>query len=99
MQVIHPAAERDAATPSAVTINGETFPIVNDRVECPDDVATAIADAWARRFNVPADGLIVREEDGPPDDSAGTCTAVTNADDVCGRDLPCRYHSDSEPED
>jgi hypothetical protein len=39
---------------------------------------------------VPPDGLLAHG------DESDTCDAVKNDGDVCGRELPCPYHSDEE---
>lgn len=85
MQVEHPRAG-EAPLPSHVTVDGADYPIVDGVVKCPKSVATTIADAWARRFDVPPDGLLTREDE-PPDSDADT-------DDICGyqdetMDSPC----------
>jgi len=90
MQVQHPLADRDAPSPAAVTApDGATYPVDNDGlVDCPDAIASALADALARRYDEPPDGLLVRETD--------TCEAITNDGEVCGRERPCRYHDDTD---
>lgn len=99
MQVRHPRADRNAS-PAAVTVGTTTYPVGEDGViACPDDEAAKVADVLAGVYDVTPDEL-VREEDGPPDDDAdGTCEAVKSDGDVCGRELPCPYHSDDDSED
>lgn len=53
MPVTHPLADRDAPTPGAVTgPDGTTYSVDSDGVvDCPDDVATALRDAWADHYD------------------------------------------------
>jgi hypothetical protein len=93
MQVTHPQADRDAPVPAAVTCpDGETrHPDSDGVVEAPEDVAVALADAWADCYGVPPDGLLTHGDDEPD-----TCDTVKNDGEVCGREPPCPYHSDGE---
>lgn len=85
MQVQHPHARRDTEPPGAATIDGTTYPVDSDgTVEAPATDAQALADAWAHRFDCDPDDLIVAE----------TCDTVKSDGEVCGRDLPCPYHSE-----
>lgn len=90
MQVQHPLATREASPPAAVTApDGATYPVGSDGlVDCPDAIASALADALARQYDEPPDGLLVPEPD--------TCEAITNSGAVCGRERPCRYHDDTD---
>jgi len=94
MRVQHPQTDRDCPLPAAVTCpDGETRTLDSDgTVDVPEDVAVALADAWAGCYDVPPDGLL--EHDDSDDEDAGTCEVVKNDDEVCGRDLPCPYHSE-----
>ncbi|MEF8887333.1 MAG: hypothetical protein V5A30_05955 [Haloarculaceae archaeon] len=91
MRVQHPQADRDCPLPAAVTCpDGETrTPDSEGYVDAPEDVAAALADAWAAQYDVPPDGLL---EHG--DDAGDTCEVVKSDGEVCGRELPCRYHSE-----
>jgi hypothetical protein len=86
--VRHPHAERDAS-PAAVTVGTTTYRVDDDGViECPDDQAAAVADVLADVYAVdPADLL---------EDDAETCDAIMQNDEVCGRELPCPYHSEED---
>jgi hypothetical protein len=87
MQVTHPRAD-DGAVPSRATVDGTDYRIKEGVVDAPEADAQALADAWADRFGADADDLL--------DDSTETCDAIKNDDEVCGRELPCPYHSDKE---
>lgn len=81
MQVTHPHADDDRPLPSVATVNGTDYRLEDGVVEAPSADAQALADAWARRFDVPPDGLLAHG-----DESAG---------DVCGyqdetMDGPCQ---------
>lgn len=93
MQVTHPLADRDAPVPAAVACpDGETrHPDSDGAVEAPEDVAVALADAWADCYGVPPDGLLPHGDDEPD-----TCDTVKHDGEVCGRELPCPYHSNED---
>jgi len=69
MQVTHPLADRDAPVPAAVTCpDGETrHPDSDGVVEAPEDVAVALADAWADCYGVPPDGLLAHGDGSAAD--------------------------------
>ena len=85
--VRHPQSFDDVAgqPKAAVTINGETYPIDRDdspaTVDVPTDDAVRVL---ANAYGLDADALRLTE----------TCEAVKNDGDVCGRELPCRFHSE-----
>lgn len=85
MRVRHPAAgDSDGVPPTQVDVAGAKRPVDDDGVvTAPPDVARRLAAAWADRFDVDADDLL-----------AETCDAVKSDGEVCGRDLPCPYHSE-----
>lgn len=94
MQVEHPLAARDAPCPAAVTgPDGQSYPVVDGVIDCPDSVAAELADALARAYGEPPDDLVY-EEDGPDDDDR--CQTVKQDGEVCGREKPCPYHSDDD---
>jgi|APHM01.1.fsa_nt_gi hypothetical protein len=82
MTVTHPLADDDRGgrPPAAVTgPDGRDYAVADDgTIECPADVAAALRDAWADRY-----------EGWSPTD---TCEAVKDDGEVCGRERPCRYH-------
>jgi len=91
MKVAHPHADRDAS-PAAVTVGTDTYPVDEDGIiQCPADRAAEVADVLARAHDVPPDGLLTREDEPP--DSPATCDTVKQDGEVCGRELPCPYHS------
>jgi len=84
MTVQHPHADRDAS-PAAVTVGTDTYPVNDDGViECPADAESSVAARLARVYGCDSDDLRVRE----------TCDVVKTDGEVCGRDLPCRFHSE-----
>ena len=85
MEVTHPRAG-DAPLPSVVTgPDGTGYRIKDGVVDAPKSVAESIADAWGRRYDADPDSLL-----------NATCDAVKTDGEVCGRDLPCPYHTESE---
>jgi len=83
--VKHPLAERDAgAVPAAVAFGTEEYAVVDGTIQCPDDVADALRDHYADRY------------EWYEADTTDTCDAVKTDGEVCGRDLPCPYHTDEE---
>ena len=90
MPVDHPAA-RNGGGPAAYTYGSETYPIRDGAVQCPSELEGDIADALAERFDVDAASLTGdTEAEAEPD----TCQTVKSDNEVCGRELPCAYHSD-----
>lgn len=89
MTLTHPNATRDVPTPAAVTgPDGETYPIDGDgAVDCPPDVEEDVADALADAHDVDVEDLL--------EESTATCDELVEGE-VCGRELPCQYHSDDE---
>jgi len=102
MRVEHPHAGDGPGTPPAyVDVRGEHREVDADGTfEGGDETWLQ---QFARRYGTEPDALVY-EEDEPPDDTdapddagdAETCTTVKNDGDVCGRELPCPYHSDDE---
>jgi len=101
MQVQHPQADRDCPLPAAVTCpDGETrHPDSDGWVTAPDDVARALADAWAAHYGADADALLGADDADAGGGPADTCDAVKLDGEVCGRDLPCPYHTDDDTAD
>jgi len=86
MPVRHPQADRDAA-PAAVTVGTTTYPVASDgRIDCPAGDEGRVARVLARAYGVRPDALIVTE----------TCNTVKTDGEVCGRELPCPYHTEGE---
>lgn len=90
MEVTHPRALDDVGgrPPAAVDVHGEMAPVEDGTVAVPDD-AEAWVRAFAARHGVDPEAIVAGEE-------ADTCQAVTNDGEVCGRELPCQYHSDTD---
>lgn len=81
--VRHPRDRDDVAGhPAArVTVRGESYAIDDGRVELPTDAdVQALADA----HGVDPSDLRVTE----------TCDVVKSDGEICGRELPCSYHSE-----
>lgn len=106
MEVEHPRAVSDAGPlPAAVDVDGETVPVdEHGFFEVPDGT-----DGWLQRFAA-AHGVEYDDEgqckrpQGWPDQSIedatpDTCETVKDDGEVCGRELPCPYHSDDEGSD
>ena len=90
MPVRHPRALSDLrGRPPAVTYGTDTYSVDSDGyLECPDDVGRELAEALAERHGVDVDEIL--------DSGAETCDVVKSDGEVCGRELPCRFHSDEE---
>jgi len=92
MRVRHPYALSDdpPAPDSRVHIGGrrDTHPVDDDGViTVPDDVAQSTVEAWAAGYGYDLSELVV-------DDAPETCDTVKTDGDVCGRELPCPYHTE-----
>lgn len=92
MQVEHPnAGDGPGVPPAAVDVNGESVPVDDGVFEIG-----AGQEAWlrtfAKRYGVDPDSIV---RDGAVDD-AEACQTVKGDGEVCGRELPCPYHSESE---
>jgi len=92
MATRHPLADDDVggSPPASVTgPSGTDYQVAADgTIECPDDVANALESAWADRYDWYDDAVVV---------SGGDTCRVEKADgEMCGRDLPCQYHSNPE---
>lgn len=84
----HPLAEHETATPpGAVTLGTETYAVAPDgTIDCPADVVDDLRAHYADRYDWY--------------DAVATCDAIKSDGEVCGRELPCPYHSDdSDRED
>lgn len=85
MPVTHPHADRNAS-PAAVTVGTTTYPVASDgTIECPPEDAADVADVLADAYDVDAAALL----------DTATCDAVKSDGDICGRELPCPYHSEA----
>lgn len=88
MTVLHPAHERDA-TPAAVTVGQETYQVDSDGVvDCPDAKADRVAQRLADAHGCDPDTLV----------TTPTCDVQKHDGEICGRDLPCPYHTDPDGE-
>ncbi len=93
MTVTHPVALRDGrAHPGGYTYGSVTYPVDDGGViDCPEDVEDEIAETLAERYDTDVDALLEGEADS---DDASTCDTVKSDGEVCGRELPCPYHSE-----
>jgi hypothetical protein len=85
--VRHPRDREDVAghPPAAVTVRGRSYDVARDDDTATVDLPTdADVRALASAYDLAADALRVAE----------TCDVVKADGDVCGRDLPCPYHTD-----
>lgn len=84
MTVTHPHADRDAS-PAAVTVGATTYTVDSAGViDCPPADEDRVADVLAAVYDCETDRLLAAE----------TCDTVKSDGEVCGRDLPCPYHSE-----
>lgn len=90
----HPRTfDRDGAGGFAVDIDGRHVSVE----ESGEFEADADADSRALRAIAAAHDTSVAEmHDRAQDGDSGTCDVVKSDGEVCGRDLPCVYHSDED---
>jgi len=82
MQVTHPRALEGDLPQIAVDVNGEHVTLdEHGRFDVDDE-------QWVRDF-ARAHGVAVEDIT-----EAETCDVVMSNGEVCGRDLPCQYHSE-----
>lgn len=90
IQAIHPRVVQGKHPPPVIAVDGTDVPVDGaGRFDVPVDQAEWLAEL-ADTYGV---ALHAIREGGP-----GVCEAVKDDGEVCGRDLPCQYHSDSEDE-
>lgn len=94
----HPNAVRDTAddVDDAVSLHGETYAVDSEGViqgDPPAAALRALADAYGLTV---ADlrGAAEVDADADSGQETDTCTVVKSDGEVCGRELPCQYHSD-----
>lgn len=85
MQVRHPRALADVAghPPSAVSVDRTEYAIEDGIVDVPDEY---VADRLASAYGLSVSDIRVTE----------TCDVVKADGEVCGRELPCPYHSEDD---
>lgn len=82
MRLVHPSAlGEDGVADDYVDVNGDLVPIDDDGTF---DAPAGWAEAFAARYDRDLEELHVAE----------TCETIKSDGEVCGRDLPCPYHSD-----
>lgn len=97
MRIRHPySLDEDMPNPDATVHWGgrrEWSEVDDDGTfEVPDD-RRGWLDEWAAQHGYDAADLLV-DADAEPDEDAATCTEIVErTGEVCGRDLPCPYHS------
>ena len=94
MQVIHPRALEDNRPPSAVDVNGEHREVDDGVFEVDDETWLH---GFAEAHGMDPDDLLLEEDQPPPDEEI--CTVVKNDGEICGREKPCPYHSDTDEEE
>jgi hypothetical protein len=101
MRVEHPlAGDGTGVPPATVDVNGDTVPVDDDTFEVPDG-ARGWLQQFAGAYDVDPDDIVYKEDGSPDGDEdadtnteAETCDTVKSDGEVCGRELPCAYHSD-----
>lgn len=101
MQVTHPYALDDDAgpAPSHVDVGGRRVPVEGDGTFIVDaDDAESWLQSFAAAYDATADDLVVDQDADQADQDAGPDTCDTELTDggICGRELPCPYHSEDE---
>jgi len=73
--------------PDSVSVGGDSYPVSDDgTVDLPTE---ADVRTLAAAYDLDTEAL----------QSAGTCDEIKSDGDVCGRGLPCPYHSDGDEEE
>ena len=89
----HPTAVDDdlPTPPQAVTVGGDTVPVDSDGTftAASDAVVRPVADAYGMAVSD-----LRTDSDARASSDADTCDTVKADGDVCGRELPCPYHSE-----
>jgi len=97
MRVRHPIDLEDVGVvDAAVDVNGELVPIEDGTFEI-DESDRSWLERWADGYGYEPNALIVDESDAAGDETnseASTCEAVKSDGEVCGRELPCPYHTE-----
>ena len=83
MRLRHPLAETPRACDDAVDLGGTLLPVEDGELTVPDRLEPA-AQEWAAGYDTTLEALRVTE----------TCDVVKSDGEVCGRELPCQYHSE-----
>lgn len=86
MRVRYPAALDGVSgnVPSRVTVDGDNYDVDDDGVvELPSEYE---ADRLASAYGVDVSDIRVTD----------ICDVVKNDGEVCGRELPCRFHSEDD---
>lgn len=81
--------DADGYSDAAVDVNGELVPIENGTFTAP----RSWVDGYAEREGVAVEDVLA-DGDDDADNEPGTCDTVKSDGEVCGRDLPCPYHSE-----
>lgn len=86
MRVVHPVAlADDGVVDDYVDVDGGLVAVDDDGTfEAPE----AWVEEFAARYGVDADAIV--------QETTETCDAELQEGGVCGRELPCPYHSDEE---
>lgn len=85
-----------------VTVFDTSVPVADDGTfPVPDRHADRFLNVWCGRNGYDRDAVVVDNtddgaEDEPGDNGPETCQVVKNDGEVCGRELPCQYHSEED---
>jgi hypothetical protein len=90
LEVRHPRTRDDVAghPPAAVSVRGSTYAVDRDdtaTVALPDE---GHVEALAAAYDLAPEAL--------RGDGAETCQVEKSDGEICGRDLPCPYHSEGD---
>lgn len=84
VRVVHPRTLEDKLPPAYVDVDGESVPTdVDGAFDVPIEAAGWIREL-AETYGVDPEAL------------CDTCLVEKSDGEVCGRDLPCQYHTDDE---
>jgi hypothetical protein len=102
MRIRHPRSLDGDAPGIAIDVRGET--VLPDEAGHYDiDDHERWLDRYADSYDVDPEDLVVGDTDiddtDDTDEQPDTCDTVKVDGEVCGRELPCPYHSDSDTDE
>lgn len=103
LRVRHPYALEDDSPPVDGTVHyggrRELADVQEDGTFTIPESKRGWLDGWADQYGYDAEELLVHEDWEQPEndeEDVETCSAVKSDGEVCGRDLPCHYHSEED---